>query len=185
MTRVQPTTGETDSIGAESGPADPPGGLRRRTDHRKLPGLDLEPHVVTEETEERAFYDEMWARRRPRKGVRLVRSKQMLTRQTEMLERLVTAVEGVTNSKLVKHILSHSGRGLLRLLVSPAAILPLRVAAGLLPLADRDAVAELRRRGLVHDLGGRSVVVIQEVVESLRSAEKKRGTLRALPRETL
>jgi len=106
-------------------------------------------------------------------------------RQTRALERLVTAAEVVTESKLVKHILTFSGRGLLRLLVSPGAVLPLRAAAGLLPLADRDAVAELHRRGLVREFAGRRIVVVGEILDSLRTTGDRHSKLRALPREPL
>ncbi len=60
-------------------------------------------------------------------------------------------------------------RAVLRLIVSPGAVRSLQQATELLPIADRDARAWLRRRGLVRDLSGRSVVVWADVIAALEA----------------
>ena len=115
----------------------------------------------------------------------VARLQDSIDRQSRLLTRLTDAVDQFTSSGLVRHLLGLSGRGLLRLLVSPVAVLPLRIAAGLLPLSDSEAIAELHRRGLVRELRGRKIVLASELADSLRQREGRRATLRALPREKL
>jgi len=115
----------------------------------------------------------------------VARLRDSIDRQSRLLTRLTDTVDQFTSSGLVRHLLGLSGRGLLRLLVSPVAVLPLRIAAGLLPLSDSEAIAELHRRGLVRELRGRKVVLAAELADSLREREGRRAKLRALPREKL
>jgi hypothetical protein len=69
-----------------------------------------------------------------------------------------------------------------RLSLGEAAVYSVNVAVGLLPIADADAREWLERRGLVHDIAGRSVVVWREVLREVandRAPESKsRGVSR-------
>lgn len=76
-------------------------------------------------------------------------------------------------------------RKLARLVVSPGAILSLQKAAELLPIADRDARAWLRRCGLVRNLAGRPVIIWQEVIDALANPPEAPPKVAALRRVEL
>jgi hypothetical protein len=56
-----------------------------------------------------------------------------------------------------------------RLALGRDAVLTVRVAAGLLPVSDEDAVRWIHERGLVCTLGARAVVVWGDVLDALRA----------------
>ena len=72
-----------------------------------------------------------------------------------------------------------------RLIISPGAIVTLQQAAELLPIAERDARAWLKRRGLVRDLAGRSVVVWADVMAALQAPPEQERRIARLRREPL
>lgn len=72
-----------------------------------------------------------------------------------------------------------------RLLVSPGAVVSVQQAAELLPIADRDARAWLKRKGLLRDLDGRKVVVWADVLKALEPSEDARPRAARLRREKL
>ena len=72
-----------------------------------------------------------------------------------------------------------------RLVVSSSAVVSVGQAARLLPIAPKDARRWLRKRGLIRDLAGRSVVVWGDVVHELSRPAHEPPAVRALPREKL
>lgn len=87
-------------------------------------------------------------------------------------------MDGVNNNQAIPLALQ-------RLVVSSSAVLSAGQAARLLPIAERDARRWLRRRGLIRDLDGRSVVVWGDVVRELGRPAHEPPAVRALPREKL
>lgn len=58
-----------------------------------------------------------------------------------------------------------------RLSMGVGAILPLAVAAALLPLADSEATDWLRGKGLVREIAGRRCVIWADVIDALRHGD--------------
>ena len=70
-----------------------------------------------------------------------------------------------------------------RLALGAGAVLTVSEASALLPVADCDARAWLRRLGLVRYLEGRQVVCWQDVIDALRRGEspERQGTEKRFP----
>lgn len=87
------------------------------------------------------------------------------------LREVTRGLQRVVEEGLSLRVGDHQGRALTRLLVSPDAILPLHVAAELLPLKDSEALAWLEQNRLVRCLyrhiAGRKVVAWGKVAELL------------------
>lgn len=69
-----------------------------------------------------------------------------------------------------------------RLALGAAAVLSVNEAARLLPMKNGTAVEWLERRGLVHQLEGRRVVVWGDVVATIRQQPEERAEVAPLPR---
>ena len=72
-------------------------------------------------------------------------------------------------------IMRRSQRAQARLALGGAAVLPVREAAALLPMADARARDWLHRKDLIRDMDGKSVVVWGDVLDVLRDDDEPGG----------